>query len=64
MIQYLKIEEENITKKSYFTTIFLNVNISTNVEHKLFKFCEVSLNITVEGTVSQIFYLGPSSYFM
>ena len=49
---------------TFFTNIFLNVDISINVEHKPFKFFEVILDIIMEGNVSQIFYLGLSSYFM
>ena len=51
-------------KFTFFTNIFLNVNISINVEHILFKSVEVILDIIMEGTVSQIFDLGPSSFLM
>ena len=49
---------------TFFTSIFLNVDISINVEHKPFKFVEVILDIIMKGTVSQIFDLGLSFYFM
>ena len=44
--------------------ICLNVNNSVNIKTRLFKFCVLILDIIMEGTVSQNFYLGPSSYFM
>ena len=47
-----------------FAIIFLNVDISTNVDPRLFKFGVLILDIIMEGTRSQMFYLGPSSYFM
>ena len=51
-------------KFTFFTNIFLNVDISINVQHTFLKSVEVILDIIIEGTVSQIFYLGPSSFFM
>ena len=49
---------------TFFTNIIFNVDISINVEHKPFNFFEAILDIIMEGTVSQIFYLGSSSNFM
>ena len=43
---------------------FLNLHISVNIVYKPFKFGLVILDILSEGTVSQIFNLGPSSIFM
>ena len=47
-----------------FTSHFLNVNISVNIKHSDFKFSVSIFTIIREGTVSQIFYIGPSFYFM
>ena len=48
----------------FFAIIFLNVDNSVNIKTRLFKLCVLILDIIMEGTVSQIFYFGPSSYFM
>ena len=37
---------------------------SVNIEARLFKLCVLILDVIMEGNVSQIFILGPSSYFM
>ena len=42
-----------------FNIIFLNVDSSINIQHKLLKFCEVVLDIIMEGIVSQIFLIWP-----
>ena len=53
------------TKKiAFFAIIFLNMDNSVNIEPRLFKLCVLILNIMMKGTISQIFILGPSSYFM
>ena len=44
--------------------IFLNLNNSVNIKTRLFTFCVLNLDPIMEGTVSQIFILGPSFYFM
>ena len=44
--------------------IFLNLDISFNIKDTLLKFSVLVLSITMEGTVSQIFYVGPSFCFM
>ena len=44
--------------------IFLNVHFSKTIAYKDFKFCLLSPHIHLEGTVSQIFHLGLSFYFM
>ena len=51
-------------KLVFLQYFFFNVDTSINIANTLFKFSEVILNIITEGTVSQIFYLGPRSYFM
>ena len=40
------------------------MDILFNIEHYPFKLCEIIVDIIVEGTVSEIFYLGPSLNFM
>ena len=37
---------------------------SVNIETRLLKFCVLIVDIIMEGTVSQIFILGPSFYFI
>ena len=56
--------ENNNSKDLIFDKIFLNVHCSKTIAYKNFKFCLLSLNIHSEGTVSQIFNLGLSFYFM
>ena len=57
-----------ITKEStdfdFFAIIFLNVDNSVNIKTRLFKCCLLNLDTIMEGTKSQIFFLGPSFYFM
>ena len=52
------------TQISIFPLIFFNVDSSFNIENRLFKFSVDVLGIIMEGTVSQIIYLGPSFCFM
>ena len=52
------------SKNLIFDKIFLNVHFSIPIAYTDFKFCLVSLHINSEGTVSQIFNLGLSFYFM
>ena len=47
-----------------FRVIFLNKDISIIVADIILKFCMWVLHILPEGSVSQIFYLGLSFYFM
>ena len=44
--------------------IFLDINNLVNIIQRLPKSFSLVLSIVVEGTVSQIFYLGPSSRFI
>ena len=55
--------QNNKSKNIIFDKIFLNVHFSKTI-YKDFKFCLLSLHIHSEGTVSQIFNLGLSFYFM
>ena len=51
-------------KNLIFHVIFLNKDISVTTLDITMKFSMTSLHIHSEGSVSQIFYLGPSFYFM
>ena len=51
-------------KNLIFDQHFLNMDISLNNQHKLLKFCLCALHYRIEGTVSQIFDLGPTFHFM
>ena len=48
----------------FFHFYFLNMDISLNIYTLVMKFYTGALNIPLEGSVSQIFYLGPGFYFM
>ena len=47
-----------------FSPIFFNMDISLHNQQTLLKFCLCVLHYGIEGTVSQIFYLGPTFHFM
>ena len=47
-----------------FHVIFLNKDISITVADIILKFCVSVLYVHPEGSISQIFYLGPKFYFM
>ena len=68
MIYYYKQEwikyQNDKSKNLNFDKIFLNVHFSITIAYKDFKICVLSLHIHSEGTVSQIFDLGLSFYFM
>ena len=61
--EWIKYQNDN-SKDLNFDKIFLNVHFSKTIAYKDFKYCLLSLHIHSEGTVSQIFYLGLSFYFM
>ena len=48
----------------FFHFYFLNMDISLNIYTLVIKFYTGVRNIPIEGSVSQIFYLGPGFYFM
>ena len=48
-------------KLTFFPIIFLNVDSSFNILDRHLKLSVGILDILMEGTVSQIFYLSPSS---
>ena len=52
------------TRIPIFPLIFLNVDNSFDIVSTLLKFSVVVLNTIMEGTVSQIIYLGFSFCFM
>ena len=52
------------TKNLIFYGIFLNTDISITTQEIATKICMTILHINCEGSVSQMFYLGPSFYFM
>ena len=51
-------------KNLIFHFIFLNKDISVTTLDITMKFSMTALHIHSKGSVSQIFYLGPSFYFM
>ena len=53
-----------VNKILFSMYIFLNVDNSINNGYNLLNFSVVIVDIVMEGTVSQIFYLDPRSYFM
>ena len=56
--------EFRIQKISFITLNFFNVDISTNIVNRPFKFGMLVLDIGMEGSLSQISFLSPSSYSM
>ena len=56
--------KENNLKNVIFDNYFLNLVFSVTIPPADFKFCLISLHNPLEGTMSQIFYVGPSFYFM
>ena len=63
-MQELMKYHNNKLKNRMFDKIFLNVQFSITIAYKYFKFCLLSPHTHSEGTVSQIFDLGLSFYFM
>ena len=51
-------------KNLIFFYYFVNTDISVTTQDIAMKFCMTILHIHIEGSVSQIFYLGPSFCFM
>ena len=56
--------EVSKSKNLIFYVFFFNTNISVTTQDIAMKFCMTILHIHSEGSVSEIFYLGPSFYFM
>ena len=64
----IKTEPENISRKEYKNphfslSFFLILHNSVAIIYKLLELGVIILDAKTEGTVSQIFYLGPSSFF-
>ena len=55
---------KNMSEILIFTIMFLNTDISVNACLNVFKFSVFVLRTIIEGTVSQIFILGPRSNYM
>ena len=51
-------------QKSNFLCVFFNTDISVTTQDIAMKFYMTILHIHIEGSVSQIFCLGPSFCFM
>ena len=62
-MNYQKYPRKMVNKKHYFHFYFLNKDISLNIQVKILKFSPDVKNIHMEGSLSQIFYLGFSSCF-
>ena len=56
--------QNNKSKNLFLDKIFLNVHFSITIPYIDVKFCLLSPQTHSEGTVSQIFHLGLSFYFM
>ena len=67
-VEYVRNEIKSHTKREFrnciFSNIFLNWIISVIYGSKFTKFGTHAVESHLEGTVSQIFYLGPSFNFM
>ena len=57
-------EQSNKLKNRIVDNHFLNVDFSLTIAHRDFNSRLLSLHTPLEGTVSQIFYLGLGFYFM
>ena len=64
LVNELKIYISKRTKIDIFPIFFLNVDSSFIIMNRVIRHSEAIIDILTEGTVSQIFYLGPSSRFM
>ena len=64
IITNMKIKVQDSTYILTFCLDFLDMDNSVNIIQRLPKSSVLLLVIAIEGTVSQIFYLGFSSHFM
>ena len=64
LVKNFKIYVLNSKKIVIFSIIFLNVDSSFNISDRLLKSSVGIVDILLEGTVSRILYLRPSSSFM
>ena len=60
----MKIQVQDSTYILSFCLLFLDDGSSVNIIERLPKSSVLILAMVIEGTVSEIFYLGPSSRFM
>ena len=60
----IELYTKRVLKNFNFQNIFLNLNIPVNNRWKIMKICRLVVESHLEGTMSQIFYLGSSFYFM
>ena len=63
-IKMIRIYALKSTNIHIFYLHFLDLDNSINIVHSLLTFSVVILDMIMEGTVSQIFYLGPNSHFI
>ena len=64
LVKEFKIYILKSTNILIFSLHFFNVVISFNIEYRKLKFSMIILEMMMEGTMSQIFYLGLSFHFM
>ena len=64
LVKKSKIYVINRSQFMIFPSIFFNVDSSFDIKGRLLKLSVVTLDIKMQGTVSQNSYLGPSFCFM
>ena len=64
LVKEFKIYILKSTNILIFSLHFFNVVISFNIEYRKLKFSMIILEMMMEGTMSQIFYLGLSFHVM
>ena len=64
MVKEFKIYVLKRTKNPIFSLYFFYVDFSFNIQKRVLKFSVAVIGIIMEGTMSQILYLGPSFSFM
>ena len=62
LIRNLKTQVAKSTEFFIFFNHFFKFDNSLNIIYKHFRFGLIILDVTTEGTMSQLFYLGPSSF--
>ena len=55
---------QNISKNEFLNFYFLNVDISLTMTGLTLRLYKCTENFVVEETMSQIFYISPSSFFL
>ena len=64
MIMINRFLRKTLILNHFFNFYFLNMDISLCICFLRLKFCMLGYKVVLEGTVSQIFYLGLRFYFM